>query len=246
MDWYYAENNQQKGPVTDEGLATLVNSGVVTPATLVWHPGMSEWKAYGTVQAAAAPSMASPSASAFCSQCGKQYRMDEMVTLSGVLVCGSCKPVFVQQLREGTVSVAKRKYGGFWIRVVANLIDTFIVIIGYLAFLFLVIRGSLGSLDAPEASESGVAILAQLVGYVLIIFSEGWFLVNKGGTPGKLICGLRVIRASGAKISWGRAIGRVFARSLSSFCFIGFLMAAWDEEKRTLHDRICDTRVIRN
>jgi len=26
---------------------------------------------------------------------------------------------------------------------------------------------------------------------------------------------------------------------------IGYLMVAWDPEKRALHDRICDTRVIR-
>jgi uncharacterized RDD family membrane protein YckC len=27
--------------------------------------------------------------------------------------------------------------------------------------------------------------------------------------------------------------------------YIGFLMAAFDAQKRSLHDRICDTRVIR-
>jgi uncharacterized RDD family membrane protein YckC len=26
---------------------------------------------------------------------------------------------------------------------------------------------------------------------------------------------------------------------------IGYLMAAWDDERRTLHDLICDTRVVR-
>jgi hypothetical protein len=26
---------------------------------------------------------------------------------------------------------------------------------------------------------------------------------------------------------------------------IGYIMAAFDDEKRSLHDRICDTRVIR-
>jgi uncharacterized RDD family membrane protein YckC len=27
--------------------------------------------------------------------------------------------------------------------------------------------------------------------------------------------------------------------------FIGYLMAAFDDQKRALHDRICDTRVVR-
>jgi uncharacterized RDD family membrane protein YckC len=26
---------------------------------------------------------------------------------------------------------------------------------------------------------------------------------------------------------------------------IGFIMAAFDDERRTLHDRICETRVVR-
>jgi uncharacterized RDD family membrane protein YckC len=26
---------------------------------------------------------------------------------------------------------------------------------------------------------------------------------------------------------------------------IGYIMAAWDPERRALHDRICDTRVIK-
>jgi uncharacterized RDD family membrane protein YckC len=27
--------------------------------------------------------------------------------------------------------------------------------------------------------------------------------------------------------------------------YIGYIMAGFDDEKRTLHDRICDTRVIK-
>ena len=41
-----------------------------------------------------------------------------------------------------------------------------------------------------------------------------------------------------------RAIGRHFSEWLSSILFIGYIMAAFDEEKRALHDRICGTRVV--
>jgi uncharacterized RDD family membrane protein YckC len=74
---------------------------------------------------------------------------------------------------------------------------------------------------------------------------EAWFLVNKSATPGKLILGLQVVRTDGRPFTWGAGIGRFFAYFLSSLTlYIGFLMAAWDEEKRALHDRICDTRVV--
>ena len=57
---------------------------------------------------------------------------------------------------------------------------------------------------------------------------------------------LKIVRPDGAPITYLRAFGRYFAEILSTLIlFIGFMMAGWDEEKRALHDRICDTRVIR-
>jgi uncharacterized RDD family membrane protein YckC len=57
--------------------------------------------------------------------------------------------------------------------------------------------------------------------------------------------GLKVTRADGGPISAGLAAGRFFAKYLSflTFC-IGFLIAAFDREKRSLHDHICQTRVV--
>jgi uncharacterized RDD family membrane protein YckC len=66
-----------------------------------------------------------------------------------------------------------------------------------------------------------------------------------GATLGKMAAKIRVVTADGGKVSYGRATGRYFAKLLSAFtCLIGFIMAAFDEEKRALHDRICNTRVI--
>ena len=68
---------------------------------------------------------------------------------------------------------------------------------------------------------------------------------SAGGTPGKMACGLKIIRSDGSALSYGRAIGRYFATMLSSFTLgIGYLMVAFDDEKRALHDRVADTRVI--
>jgi uncharacterized RDD family membrane protein YckC len=57
--------------------------------------------------------------------------------------------------------------------------------------------------------------------------------------------GLKVIRADGGPISAGLALGRYLAQILSALIFgIGYIIAGFDSEKRSLHDRICDTRVI--
>jgi len=41
--WYFAENGDRKGPVTQEEMNALIGSGKVGPATLVWQEGLEDW-----------------------------------------------------------------------------------------------------------------------------------------------------------------------------------------------------------
>ncbi len=52
MNWYYAEGNQQRGPVTSAEFQQLVADGKITDATLVWREGMAAWQPYGQIRAA--------------------------------------------------------------------------------------------------------------------------------------------------------------------------------------------------
>ena len=53
------------------------------------------------------------------------------------------------------------------------------------------------------------------------------------------------VTPTGAPISSGQALGRSAAEILSRLiCLIGYIMAAFDSEKRTLHDHIASTRVV--
>lgn len=49
MQWYYAQDGRQVGPFTEEEFRALVDSGKVTGNTLVWHAGMKEWAAFGSL-----------------------------------------------------------------------------------------------------------------------------------------------------------------------------------------------------
>lgn len=49
MEWFYAENNQQKGPVSEQQLLELVHSGVIRGNTLIWRNGMASWLPYEQV-----------------------------------------------------------------------------------------------------------------------------------------------------------------------------------------------------
>jgi uncharacterized RDD family membrane protein YckC len=91
----------------------------------------------------------------------------------------------------------------------------------------------------------GWVFTVQGISILIGLAYEVYFLTSKGATPGKMACGLKVVTAEGGPITTPRAVGRHFAQILSAIIlFIGYIMAAFDEQKRALHDRICDTRVI--
>lgn len=90
-----------------------------------------------------------------------------------------------------------------------------------------------------------LAIVAPINILIALAYTV-YFMARHEATPGKLILGLRVVRADGSRLSVGRIVGRFFAEMLSGVIFFtGYVMAAFDERKRTLHDILCDTRVVK-
>ncbi len=49
MQWYYASDGQQHGPVAEAELRELVASGKLGAENLVWRDGMGDWLAIGRV-----------------------------------------------------------------------------------------------------------------------------------------------------------------------------------------------------
>ena len=249
MQWYYADNGKQVGPVSEADFQALVDAGTVTPQTLVWKAGMANWAAYGTVvPAAASAGAAVPAADdgkGTCCECGQRHPLDEMLRYEGSLVCAACKPVFFQRVQEGAAVPGTLRYAGFWIRFAAKFIDGIVVgvvnMIISVAFTFLAVR-------SITAGSAGMGMGLQLVAWVLQMTVQGiyyvYFMGKFGATPGKMACKIHVVRADGSALTYGRAFGRFFGDMLSGLVLgIGYLMAAFDDEKRALHDRICDTRV---
>ncbi len=46
MVWYYAEEDRQRGPLSDEEFQELVTKGRVTDETLIWKDGMDSWQSF--------------------------------------------------------------------------------------------------------------------------------------------------------------------------------------------------------
>ncbi|MBU1202082.1 MAG: RDD family protein [Nanoarchaeota archaeon] len=125
------------------------------------------------------------------------------------------------------------EYKGFWIRFVASMLDG--IIIGLPAFLLQM--GLIFVVGMPS-----LIYLVSLASVILVIYLDG----IKGGTPGKLILGIRIVNEKGEYIGIPMAILRYIGKILSAIILgIGYLMIAWDGKKRGLHDKIAKTYVVK-
>lgn len=182
-----------------------------------------------------------------CSLCRNLRPREEMLRFGESRICAFCKPDYVQILRQGLAQPGEQRYGGFWIRFAAKFLDGLIqyMIVGVLVFPVVFLFG----VSTPEEPEFGRTLgmtLFQLAAQLGIpaVYTV-FFLGRYQATPGKMACGLKVIRSDMSRVGYLRALGRHFAEMLSHLILaIGYLMAAFDDEKRALHDHVCDTRVV--
>lgn len=145
-------------------------------------------------------------------------------------------------------------FGGFWIRVAAYFVDFLICIIPAFSVIYLCYMATgagASEMFEPEAALKSQAartadMLANIINTLLGLAYWVAFTTLKGGTPGKLATGIRVVDESGMHIGFGRGIGRYFAAMLSGcLCMIGYIMVGFHPQKRGLHDLICGTYVVR-
>jgi len=263
MDWYYAESGRQVGPIHEESFDALVRSGVVRTDTLVWQQGMPNWQTYGTVRPVvttpvappldAAAAVSSGSSTRFCSECGRPFPQGELIPFGSSFVCATCKETFAHKLREGVNVAGAVRYAGFWIRFVAIMIDGAVMAtvsmllsgLGTAVFFSGRAAGRAGAMVALSGAYLAFQGVIFLVNLAIGISYQVYFLTHYSATPGKLALRLKVIPAKGGPVSAPLAIGRFFAQYLSMLTLgIGYIMAGLDPQKRALHDRICETRVI--
>ena len=150
-------------------------------------------------------------------------------------------PMIAPKMTEDAQAVEPVRYAGFWIRGAAKIIDVLI-----LSFLHLILMLSLGkSSSLVEGEDSGVSLLSLAFGMALSIGYFTFFHGRNGETPGKKLLGIKVVSPNGESIGYQRALGRALVEVLSRLIVcIGYIMAAFDSEKKSLHDIICETRVV--
>lgn len=180
---------------------------------------------------------------AVCSECAQPFAPEEIIRHRNVAICAGCKPLFLQKLREGALVDRGPRYAGFAIRFAAKFVDVLILI-----SIDLFLRAVADGVAAPgsDALTALLFVLMLLAIQFLVAVSYSTIFVGwLGATPGKIACGLRVVAPGRDRVTYLRAFARHFAELISYISIgIGYAMVAFDDECRSLHDRICDTRVV--
>lgn len=155
-------------------------------------------------------------------------------------------------------------YAGFWLRVVAAIIDYLIIGVPLGAIFFGLIASSLPALMRMQG-EGGApmmivfTILPRLIAFAVISLVGSWLYwaamesSDWQATLGKKALGLYVTDMEGRRCSFGKTSGRFWGgRGIGAVPYLGGLyflisciMAGFTERKQALHDMIANCLVLR-
>jgi uncharacterized RDD family membrane protein YckC len=159
-------------------------------------------------------------------------------SITGVIMPGGASSSAASLTIATPANTGSTAYAGFWIRALAYLIDTLILLV-----VSEIILLPLKVLPGDTALTFGALVpLLVCFTYMPAFWSSGL-----QATIGQMICGLKVVNAiTGGRISVGQAFGRWLALLLSiGILFVGVIMVAFSERKRGLHDMLAGTYVVK-
>ena len=136
------------------------------------------------------------------------------------------------------------EYVGFWKRLIAFLIDVFILTVITVPLLLAIYGRSYLRLAHEGGGIAGVWDF--LLQYVLPTIAVIVFWRYRGATPGKMAISAKIVDAkTGGRPSTGKLVVRYFAYLVSMLpLFIGFIWIGIDKRKQAFHDKIAGTLVI--
>lgn len=205
----------------------------------------------------------------YCSKCGTKLADDTVFCSS----CGQPTGVTVPEpgigmpansvtryTPTGAMLVVPSPYAGFWLRLLAFLIDLILlgIVIGVGVMLAVAAIGVGYFRTMFEGLQAGgdeyvFAFVSDIFVGLLFVFAVNWIYhawmesSEYQGTLGKMALGLIVTDMNDQRVTFGRASGRFFARIISNLIplDIGFIMAGFTEKKQALHDMIASCLVLR-
>jgi uncharacterized RDD family membrane protein YckC len=143
-----------------------------------------------------------------------------------------------------------------WIeRVGAAVIDFFVragIVLAAIAI------GAIAYAGGDTAGDAGIGF-GFILGYLATYAYAPWMIAARNGqTVGHKAVNTRIVRTDGAPLSGGTAVlrevvvkGLLFDLILTSLTFgiaalLNYLWPLWDDRDETLHDKMCNTRVLKS
>ena len=242
LKWYLAENREKKGPFSEQEMRDKVAAGEVDGETLVWHRRLPKWLPAAMVF----PALANPDVEeAVCASCFKVVSRSGMIEHGEGLVCEPCKLALLRKKHESEEVPPKMEAAGMGARIVAKVLDVVIMTVIAVA----VEMTSRHFFPFHSGDGLGVVFIVTLLVNMFIGMAYMAGLTGRfGATPGKMIMGMKVVDSDGGDIGYWRA----FLRYVGEFVvvpvtlLIGYFVAFFDPNRRTLYDRIAGTLVVKN
>ncbi len=160
------------------------------------------------------------------------------------------------QAPEPTIAATADRPAGFWIRVVAFLIDQIplmLVVVGIAKAAGM----NLPRVTLPDSAGQSESVLKQMDTFlhdnpnylVIVVIASALYYIPLtalfGATLGKYIFKLRVVRLDGSAVGWKESVLRFLGMIVSNIAYyVGYFIVAFRADKRGLHDLIAGTRVI--
>ena len=202
-----------------------------------------------------------PQNAAFCAACGQPVNQPSTLAASAPGFAAAT-PLAAARPYGYVASPAfpAMAYAGFWLRVVAYLIDGLLAGIGFgvLALIGVAIVGVGHFKDFAQGANNpddfftpdviGIVFVLAATAVVMVwLYYAGMESSLYQGTLGKMALGLIVTDLEGRRISFGRASGRYFSKLITGLIplGIGYAMAGFTEKKQALHDMIASCLVLR-
>jgi uncharacterized RDD family membrane protein YckC len=186
-----------------------------------------------------------------CPRCGVRVAEYRVALAAGAQVSAPEALEWPSTMSPGPAPRPDLRPAGFWIRAVAAIIDTAVILVAQ-AVLYVVASTVFGG-----RSSIAIRMAAQVFGAVLVAVYPVLFHWRWGQTLGKMAVDIRVMTCrptptspgwltDGGPLTLGCAVLRQLASVLSSAILgVGYLMAGLRRDKRALHDLIAGTRVER-
>lgn len=254
-----------------DDVRTAYRDGQVQRDTLAWHSGARDWQPLdrfseeleldGIQPARRTPEPpAVPASPAYAATAGASAAQASVYAASSAYAEPSSPyaPPRASVDDAGAYAVLNATdvvYAGFWRRVAALVIDAIVVTVAYyivMVVMFIVMgAAAFSAFSSDNAGAAAGSFMAMMVviylAYPVVsgLYYIGFESSSAQATLGKMAVGIKVADADGRRLSRTHALGRWASHLLCYLTlYIGYIMAAFSERKRGLHDMAASTLVV--